>query len=72
MYEPYSQEEINSKFEECKKTHDDVYVEFELDYGGCYYEGDTPSVYMTFYGEPKDVGSTKIPKKRKNVRKSKK
>jgi len=28
----------------------DAYLKIELDYGGCYYEGDSPSISVKVYG----------------------
>ena len=40
--------------DECKKDGwTDIRIEYELDYGGCYYEGDTPSISGSLYGNKK-------------------
>lgn len=32
------------------RPYNDVVIEFDLDYGGCYYEGDTPSIGIEVRG----------------------
>lgn len=40
--------------DECKKDGwADIRIEYELDYDGCYYEGDTPSITGSLYGNKK-------------------
>ena len=36
-------------FSDMIKTYGGDYIRFEKDYGGCYYEGDEPDIYVVVY-----------------------
>lgn len=45
-----SREEIEKAFKELENDYTGLCLEADLDYGGCYYEGDTPSVDIELWG----------------------
>ena len=51
--------ELQDIHDELSKDYTDIEINPELDWSGCYYSGDTPSIQLSWYGIPKNDGKTK-------------
>lgn len=48
-----TREKINELFDSYEKNYDEVSFDLELDWNGCYYPGESPSIQITWYGVKK-------------------
>jgi hypothetical protein len=52
-YTPYTAVWISEKICDYHIQYKNVSFEFEFNYSNCYYEGDSPSIVMMWYGDLK-------------------
>ncbi len=53
LYNIYDKQDLLANFKKYSEKYDGIYIEFELSYDNCYYEADSPTVHMVWYGYEK-------------------